>query len=217
MIFFLSRSGGGKKARELAVGESVWLTENGARTEYFVVQQGNPDSSIYKDAGASGTWIMRKELGESCTWGTVVANGFYLSRFPSEVQNAFVEVTLPRYWADSVLGGTTSKTAKIHIPGPTELDPTVTSQGGVLVEQAVLQYFAADSNIDRIGYYAGSPAEYWVYDAQRSTTSVSLTYVKTDGSVTVGGKGMSDLAHVRPMMILDPDTQFDASNDFVGL
>lgn len=48
MIFFLSRSGGGKKARDLAVGESVWLTENGERTEYLVVQQGNPNTRVHR-------------------------------------------------------------------------------------------------------------------------------------------------------------------------
>ena len=49
----------GRPASELSVGESVFLTVNGALTEFLVVHKGNPDTGIY-DASCDGIWITAK-------------------------------------------------------------------------------------------------------------------------------------------------------------
>ena len=50
----------GKKASDYAVGESVYLIENGAKVEYLVVHQGLPDAMY--DVSCNGTWLLRKDV-----------------------------------------------------------------------------------------------------------------------------------------------------------
>ncbi len=59
----------GKKASDYAVGESVFLPINGTNTEFLVVHQGNPDSSIY-DGSCNGTWLLAKKVYEDRAWTT---------------------------------------------------------------------------------------------------------------------------------------------------
>lgn len=232
MIFFLSRSGGGKKARDLAVGESVWLTENGERTEYLVVQQGNPNTGVYTDPLVAGTWILRKDLDLTTNIRQVAAdyctNGKYLARFPAEVQSAFREVTLPRSWsvwtAVGQIENITEVTSKIQMPDARELDPTVetsatwytTSRGSTLA------YFKDDVDENRVACLNGTPTGYWLFSGYQDSSAMPdiyrcFLYVSAAGVITVNAAGTTGEWGFRPMMILDPDTQFDASNDFVGL
>lgn len=69
----------GKRVGDLAAGASVYIPYTGYRqewgeyrtawTEFVVVQQGNPDSSVY-DSSCDGTWLMMKEARtSSAPWG----------------------------------------------------------------------------------------------------------------------------------------------------
>lgn len=59
---------GGNTAGALAVGDSVWLNVNGTLTEFLVVHQGNPDSTLY-DASCDGTWLLMKDCyGANMPW-----------------------------------------------------------------------------------------------------------------------------------------------------
>lgn len=49
----------GRPASELSVGESVFLTVNGALTEFLVVHKGNPNTNMY-DVSCDGIWITAK-------------------------------------------------------------------------------------------------------------------------------------------------------------
>lgn len=46
-----------RSAGSVSIGSSLYCEENGTRTEYIVVNQGNPDSSQY-DASCDGTWLL---------------------------------------------------------------------------------------------------------------------------------------------------------------
>ena len=48
---------------ELPVGTSVYADYNGVRTEFIVIQQGNPDPAIYDDS-CNGTWLLIKDIFE---------------------------------------------------------------------------------------------------------------------------------------------------------
>ena len=45
----------------LAVGNIVKVKESGTDIDYIIVQQGNPDATMY-DAGCDGTWLLRKDV-----------------------------------------------------------------------------------------------------------------------------------------------------------
>lgn len=225
MIFFLSRATAGKKASELAVGESVWLMENDALTEYFVVQQGNPDASKYTDAAANGTWLLRKDVAD---WASVdrsdhvsdCKDGTYLAQFPSEVQAAIREVTLPRNFQG--VGFATSATSKIHIPAHTELGST---EQAALASGCALEYFIGANNAERIAYLNGRATAYLTFngsltvDATAGGSYATTLYISATGSLTVTSVAttVNSSFRIRPMMILDPDTEFNGKNEFVGL
>jgi hypothetical protein len=48
----------------IEVGSSVYLNVDGVKTEFLVVHQGNPNSSIY-DASCDGTWLLMKNIYEN--------------------------------------------------------------------------------------------------------------------------------------------------------
>jgi len=53
----------------LEVGSVVYLNENGSPVEYLVVNQGIPESSSLYDSSCDGTWLLRKDLISTSTWG----------------------------------------------------------------------------------------------------------------------------------------------------
>ena len=217
MIFFLSRSHGEKTVGDLAVGESLWLTEDGVLTEYFVVQQGNPDSTVYTDAGADGTWILRRDASTFGTVtgagaATVVSDGTYLARFPEELQAAMREVKKP-------IGVTTSVasiTSKIH---QLTIKETGEPEG---VAGLPLDAFQDLGSPDVIAYYNGAAVRYWLSDssvAGDATTGYSGVYFYIDkyGIANLAQYSTTDLYYIRPVMILDPDAKLNDQNELIGL
>lgn len=102
----------GLRLRKLPVGTSVLLNVDGAETEFIIVNQGNPDPSIY-DESCNDTWLMSKKLqrtnprnyqsgdafGEnndykSSNAHTVFAPAFF-ERLDDVVQNVVKEVKIP--------------------------------------------------------------------------------------------------------------------------
>ncbi len=53
--------GGSKTADSLNVGDSIWCNVNNVRTEFIIVQKGNPDTSMY-DSSCDGVWLMQKSI-----------------------------------------------------------------------------------------------------------------------------------------------------------
>ena len=93
------------KASELAVGDSVWMSVDGILTEFVVVHQGNPDSTIY-DASCNGTWLMMKDLYVKQVWGFSDANysqssvheylnGTFIGLLDSYVEAQIKQVKIP--------------------------------------------------------------------------------------------------------------------------
>ena len=219
MIFFLSRARAGKKASQLSIGESLWLMENDELTEYFVVQQGNPNNTVYTDGGANGTWILRKDVANFGTYRQILtdqlSNGTYLARFPAEVQNALREVTLPRYY-ETTVEVSKSCTSKVHLPSVVEVGGTGSNS---FAPTFVLEFFRGASNEDRIAYLDGTATPYWLWEYIVVTIdgTPSHTYHSVKASGEISAVTITNGPKCRPMMILDPDTKFDRDNIFVGL
>lgn len=57
----------GMRLRELPVGDSVFMNVDGVLTEFLIVHQGNPDSSIYDDS-CNGTWVLMKGVYGKHHW-----------------------------------------------------------------------------------------------------------------------------------------------------
>ena len=225
MIFFLSRATADKKASGLAVGESVWLMENGELTEYFVVQQGNPDRSVYTDSNVDGTWLMRKDVPDSSlvwpVWGSSYTklasdlisyceSGNYLEWFPADVQDAMRTVVISRF----------NEGTKVFFPSINEVGVANSTDESLYATGSRLEYFKEDTNESRLALRNGTATEYFLRDWHATTiqgTTTSFYFiVDTSGEIVkmtnvLGGYGL------RPMMILDPETKFSNHNEFVGL
>ena len=48
---------------DVDVGSSVYCKVDGVRTEFLIVQKGNPDTSIY-DSSCDGIWLLAKDLSD---------------------------------------------------------------------------------------------------------------------------------------------------------
>lgn len=90
----------------LAVGKSVFLNVNGARTEFIVVHQGLP-SDVY-DESCDGTWLLMKNLYTKAQWDTTdndyansdiraYLDNTFINLLDSGMRAAIKQVTIPYY------------------------------------------------------------------------------------------------------------------------
>ena len=89
-----------------SVGSIVQLNVNGKATNFIVVHQGNPNTSIY-DSSCNGTWLLMKDCHESRQWHNNYGNsysasdvngylnGAFLGLFDSNIQNVIKQVKIP--------------------------------------------------------------------------------------------------------------------------
>jgi hypothetical protein len=93
------------KLSEKAVGSTVKLNVNGTATNFLVVHQGNPDSSVY-DSSCNGTWLLMEDIyttrtfsSSSNSWSSssvrTYLNGTFLGLLDADVQAAVQEVKIP--------------------------------------------------------------------------------------------------------------------------
>ena len=93
------------KTGALAVGDSVWLNVDGVLTEFLVIQQGKPNSTLYDDS-CNGTWLMMKDLYVKQVWGFSDANysqssvheylnGAFIGLLDSYVEAQIKQVKIP--------------------------------------------------------------------------------------------------------------------------
>lgn len=92
----------------LPVGSSVYMNVGGFKTEFLVVNQGNPDASLY-DSSCDGTWLLMRHVYEAdFRWAKSsdresydesaahsYLNGTFLGKFDSDIQNTIKQVKIP--------------------------------------------------------------------------------------------------------------------------
>ena len=216
-----------------AVGSSVYFAVNGMRTEWLVVQQGNPDANLY-DASCAGTWLLAKDLYEKRAWNTnntnsygastihTYLNGTFLGLLDSGVRRVVRQVKIP-YRAGTgtsttIASGTAGLSTRVFLLSNAELRFNAKQPQG---EGSVLAYFAsctvdrADSR--RIAKLSGT-ASAW---SLRSPFVVgSGARYAMSGTVTASGGDsgalVTALYGIRPCLILPQTALVDDNKTVIG-
>lgn len=220
----------GKPLSNYAVGSSVYFKVNNVRTEWLVVQQGNPSTSIY-DSSCDGTWLLMKNIYESRKWHSSNANDYanstihsylnstFLGLLETGVRSAVKQVKIPYRKGSGtskiVISGSNGLSAKIFLLSATETSFSFSYMPSG--EGAELAYFkgCVDNGSDskRVAYLNGSATVWWL----RSPYCVNSNYalnVYTNGEWR--GALCSDSSGVRPCIILPKGTLTDDNNNVIG-
>lgn len=206
----------------LAVGDSVWLNVDGVQTEFLVVHQGNPDSTLY-DASCDGTWLMSVKTDDTL-WQFSSSYSYYdLSSMPSVLnafyarisrQDAIKEVKIPYRSHNGLQGGSNGYQCHCFIPTAKEVNCTkyVRKNGSIYYIDhdsdggTCLDYFVGKGDSDRIAYNGkGSQVDWWTRTIVGDGYVVAVNYLGEahQNSITNGSN------YIRPMLIIHSDTPID--------
>ena len=201
----------------MAVGSTVKIKVDGTLMDFIIVQQGNPDSTIY-DSSCDGTWLLMQDIYENRAWHSSNTNDYANSAIYSYLNSTFFDlidvdihkdikqVKLP-YRKDSgtsttITSGSNGLSAKIFLLSATEISFsfTIYMPSG---EGTELAYFkgCADSGSDskRVAHLNGSTALWWLRSPRCDTSSYALC-VNSDGSWS--NNSCASSLGIRPALIL---------------
>ena len=216
----------------LAVGSSVWCEVNGARTELLIVQQGNPDTSLY-DASCDGTWCLFKGIYEKCMWSNNndndyktssihnYLNGEFLNLFKSDFKNIIKQVKIP--YVDgagysSVKYGPNGLPTKMFLLSGYEVGWTSSDNQYLPDDGAKLDYFLEGhtliSDSKRIAKYNSSATLWWLRSSYLG--EINIAWDVNAGGSTGQGTVISDNAGIRPAFILPFDIKIDKDNNIIA-
>ena len=216
----------------LAVGSIAKIKVNGASKDFIVVQQGNPDTSVY-DASCDGTWLLMKDIYENSAWYSSNTNDYvkstirsylestFLNLLEPNIKNAIKHVKIPFRMGDgsshTVTSGSNGLYAKIFLLSATETSFRFYSMPSG--EGAELAYFkgCADNGSDlmRAAYLNGSAASWWLRSPYcYSNVNDLVLYVNSDGDW--GNDYSKNSRGIRPALILPSTTLVDESGNVIG-
>ena len=201
----------------MAVGSTVKIKVDGTLKDFIIVQQGNPDSTIY-DSSCDGTWLLMQDIYENRAWHSSNTNDYANSAIYSYLNSTFFDlidvdihkdikqVKLP-YRKDSgtsttITSGSNGLSAKIFLLSATEISFSFTTYmpSG---EGTELAYFkgCADSSSDskRVAHLNGSTALWWLRSPRCDTSGYALC-VNSDGSWN--NNSCASSLGIRPALIL---------------
>ena len=223
----------GTQLGDLAVGSSVYFKVNNVRTEWLVVQQGNPDASIY-DSSCDGTWLLMKNIYEKRRWGnnsyansyadggiSTYLNNTIFNLFEAGIKNVIKQVKIPYRPgsgnSSSVYMGSNGLSVKVFLLSAIEVGFTTntTPPQFPASEGVKLSYFettANASNSKRIANFNNSATKWWL----RSPLLISrfIVFVDTDGSQD--GNSANYQYGIRPCLILPKTALTDDNNNVIG-
>lgn len=208
----------------LEVGTLVKVNENGAPVEYMIVQQGNPDASMY-DASCDGCWLLRKDIAEKRVWDSSnndyknsdihsYLNGDWTSRYEAGILSQIKQVKIPYVngtgSGGSVASGANGLSCKIFLLSGYELGWTTSDNSYFPRDGAKLSYFSSGTgsaaNNKRIANYNGSATHWWLRSPDTRGTGRAWG-VYSDGGCSYWG---CDGAYgVRPAFILPSTARVD--------
>lgn len=211
------------KLGDMAVGSTVKIKVDGTLRDFIIVQQGNPDSTIY-DSSCDGTWVLMKDIYTRSTFGNsnsykdsrihTYLNGTFYNLIDSNIRAAIKQVKIP-YQNGTGSGGSLATGAaglntKVFLLSCYELGWTVMDGNSFPKDGRRLAYFpsSSDGNSKRIAY-DGSSAGAWWMRSPYTYSYENIAVVNTNGTYTYGS--YKNNYYVRPAFIL-PSTLV-ASND----
>lgn len=211
------------KLGDMAVGSTVKIKVDGTLRDFIIVQQGNPDSTIY-DSSCDGTWVLMKDIYTRSTFGNsnsykdsrihTYLNGTFYNLIDSNIRAAIKQVKIP-YQNGTGSGGSLATGAaglntKVFLLSGYEVGWTVMDGNFFPKDGRRLAYFpsSSDGNSKRIAY-DGSRAGAWWMRSPYTYSYENIAVVNTNGTYTYGP--YKNNYYVRPAFIL-PSTLI-ASND----
>lgn len=201
----------------LEVGTLVKVNENGAPVEYMIVNQGNPNASMY-DASCDGCWLLRKDIAEKRVWDSTnndyqnsdihaYLNGDWTSRYDAGVLSQIKQVKIPYQngagSGGSVASGANGLSCKIFLLSGYEVGFSISDTDYFPHDGAKLSYFSSGTssvaNNKRIANYNGSATSWWLRSPYtRRTSGVWVV----DSSGFYGSWGYNTTYGIRSAFIL---------------
>lgn len=209
----------------LAVGSSVWCNVNGTRTELLIVQQGNPDTSLY-DASCDGTWCLLKDIYSLRVWSSNDRNSYsasdihtwltqtFSNYLPSIVKTVKIPYVNGYGSTGSVASGSNGLEVRAFLLSGYELG-WLDTDSTYPVDGKKLDYFdrAALTSQKRVAYYNGN-TQSWDTRSPDTLNNTDVFGVGPDGEGTSSGANGS--SGTRPAFILPFDTRVDKDNNIVA-
>ena len=203
----------------LEVGTLVKVNENGAPGEYMIVNQGNPDASMY-DASCDGCWLLRKDIAENRKWDRTnndyqnsdihaYLNGGWTSRYEAGILSQIKQVKIPYVngtnSGGSVASGANGLSCKFFLLGGYEVGWTTSNSSYFPRDGAKLSYFSSgtssSANNKRIANYNGGRTVWWLRSIDTIGGDVHrVWYVGTKGDYYKWG--FNNTCGLRPAFIL---------------
>lgn len=197
-----------------AVGSIVKIKVNGASKDFIVVQQGNPNTSIY-DSSCAGTWLLMKDIYTTSTFGNnnsykdssihTYLNGTFYNLIDSNIRAAIKQVKIPYQngtgSGGSLATGSNGLSTKVFLLSGYEVGWTTSDNSYFPKDGVRLAYFGNSygGNSKRVAYNGSSAAVWWLRSPDAYSSS-NVWYVGADGSGNYGWYDDSD--GVRPAFIL---------------
>lgn len=202
----------------LAVGDITQLNVDGVATDFIVVHQGNPSSSLY-DESCEGTWLLMKDIYETRQWHTAYNNSYaestihsylnstFLALFDVAVQNTAKQVKIPyvdgKGSSGSVASGANGLSAEVFLLSSYEVGFTTSDNPSFPVDGAKLDYFESGSgetvSAKRIAKFNGSNSAWWLR-SPRIDNSTTAWQVQSSGPY--GNRRVTITGGVRPCFIM---------------
>lgn len=233
MSVFFTRRGKtpslGKRASDYAVGESVFLMENGTAVEYLVVNQGIPSGSSLYDSSCDGVWVLRKDIYEKRVWDSsntpdyedstihTYLNGTFLGLFGADIQEKIKTVKIP-YYVNAQYSGSNGLSTKVFLLSGYEVGFTTVDNYYFPVDGAKLDYFESGdtyggtNRTKRIGYLDGTATDWWLRSRRYDASSYVWAVLSTG---SYGDPSASGSYGIRPALILDSETLFDSDTNII--
>jgi hypothetical protein len=202
---------------ELSVGDIVKMNVNGVSTDFIVVHQGNPDSSLY-DGSCDGTWLLMKDIYAEVAWDETLnkyadsgvhtyLNGTFIGLIDTDIQSVIKQIKIPYQVGGgdyTIKTGASGLSTKVFLLGASEFYPRIT-----INDSKILDYFKDDSDGSKaIAYFEGTVLCWWA----RTPSNPKNVYFCARGGGTGNAKPYV-VYGVRPAMILQSDTAF-VDSDF---
>lgn len=148
----------GTALSQLAVGTLIKILENGAPVEYLIVNQGNPNPSMY-DASCDGCWVLRYEVpldarawySQNNDYDTSVAHKYlqstWLTRYNAETRAQIKEVKIPYVeGSSSVMSGANGLSCRCFILSAYEVGWVIGDFVNMVQDGTKLAYFLSGRN-----------------------------------------------------------------------
>ena len=213
-----------KPASDYAVGESVFLIEDGVEVEYLVVHQGLPDATNY-DASCKGTWLLRKEILETRAWNSIKSSNYnesaihtylnadFFALFNEKVQNAALQATIPYTKSDGTeMLGSSGLPTKVFLLSALESGIHPSDSQYLPSDSTALSYFSSLTSDIRIAYLDGVATVWWTRSPYLATTQHAWAL---DASGVKSQQYTTNVIGIRPALIVSSDTCFNSNTNVI--